>query len=463
MMTNKFYVYLLISLYLVCTNIFTYAAVVEVPADQPTIQAGIDVAEDGDTVLVADGTYTGIGNINIDFLGKEIIVKSENGPKKTIVDCQSIPNTRGFIFQNEETNDVVLEGFTITNGNHEERGGIYCTNSAPTIKNCYILSNRGGIYCFAANPKIIDSKISNNHSGAGVSFWDHPEKDYEDGQLDRPSLINCIISENDGSGISTFDGATAEIIDCIVSKNKNSGIACDYFASVHIRYCEIVQNTGGGVKGTEYAGLNITDSIIKQNTAKNGGGISCSPTSRLKVIGCVIAENIATENGGGIDIYSSFGSASIDYCTITRNIANGRGGGLNVELRGSPFKCSNSIIWENRTKGKHPEFFASGPSVSIISCDIRDGLKWLDPDPDNPFFTYRDNIDEDPLFINADSGDYRLRRNSPAIAMGATAPREVQEEGEIEDIEEKEDFIEKSLSVNASGKQIVKWADMKRR
>ena len=151
-----------------------FASIISVPVDQPTIQAGIDDAKDGDTVLVADGTYSGVGNVNIDFLGKQIIVKSENGPEATIVDCQSISNTRGFIFQNEETNDVVLEGFTITNGNHEGRGGIYCTNSAPTIKNCYVLSNRGGIYCFASNPKIIDSKISNNHSVAGVYFLDHP-------------------------------------------------------------------------------------------------------------------------------------------------------------------------------------------------------------------------------------------------------------------------------------------------
>lgn len=458
MRAKKFYTYLLVSLCLVCTNIFTYAAVVEVPADQPTIQAGIDAAEDGDTVLVADGTYTGIGNVNIDFLGKQIIVKSESGPDQTIIDCQLIPNTRGFIFQNEETNDVVLEGFTITNANHEERGGIHCTNSAPTIKNCHILSNNGGICCVESNPKIIDSKISDN-SGYGVAFTRHPESDFEDGQFNRPSLTNCIISENDGVGISSFDGASVEIIGCIVSKNKKSGIVCDYFAGVHIRYCEILQNTGGGVKGTEYAGLNITDSIIKQNTAQNGGGISCSPTSRLKVIGCVIAENIATESGGGIDIYSSFGSGFINYCTITRNRANFRGGGLNVELRGSPFNCSNSIIWGNESKGTHPEFFASGPSVSIISCDIRDGLKWLNPDPDNPFFTYKDNIDEDPLFVNADSGDYRLRRNSPAEAMGATAPREE----EAEEIEEKEDFIEESLSVNALGKRTVKWADLKRR
>ena len=462
MTSNKFYVYMLISLCLVCTNIFSYAAVIEVPADQPSIQAGIDAAKDGDTVLVADGIYRGEGNVNIDFKGKQIIVKSENGPKTTIVDCQSKFNTRGFIFQNQETNDVVLEGFTVTHGNHEDRGGIYCSYSAPTIKNCYILSNKGGIYCVDSNPKIIDSDISYNHSGAGVSFNRHPETDFDDGQINRPRLINCIVSENDGTGIFSFDGASVEIIDCIVSKNKNRGIVSDFFSGVYIRYCQILHNTGGGIKGTEYSGLNIFDSIIKYNTAENGGGISCSPTSRLRVIGCVIAENIASENGGGIDIYSSFGSASIAYCTITRNTAKVRGGGLNVELRGSPFKCSNSIIWGNKSDGTHPEFFGSGPTIRISSCDLRGGLEGFGENWAK-FINYKDNIDEDPLFVNADSGDYRLRRNSPAIAMGATAPREEQEEEEKEDLEEKEDFIEESLSVNPAVKRIVKWADLKRK
>lgn len=322
---NKFgrYAYLTIIFCLLCANTTIFAAVIHVPADQPTIQLGIDAAENGDTVLVADGTYSGAGNVNIDFLGKQIIVKSENGPEATIVDCQSIPNTRGFIFQNEETNDVVLEGFTITNGTM--RGGIYCTNSAPTIKSCYILSNRGGIYCVDSNPKIIGSKISNNNSVAGVSFWGHPEKDYDDGKVNRPSLINCIISENENAGISSFDGASVEIIDCKVYKNGRRGIVCNLFASAHIKYCEILQNTGGGIECSEYAGVTITDSIIKQNTAENGGGIYCSPTSRLKVIGCVIAENIATESGGGIDVISTFGHATITYCTITRNSANIRG------------------------------------------------------------------------------------------------------------------------------------------
>ncbi len=62
------------------------AATIHVPGDQPTIQAGIDAAMDGDIVLVADGTWTGVGNRDIDFLGKAITVRSENGPDSCIID-----------------------------------------------------------------------------------------------------------------------------------------------------------------------------------------------------------------------------------------------------------------------------------------------------------------------------------------------------------------------------------------
>lgn len=67
---------------------FSSAATIHVPGDQPTIQAGINAASDGDTVLVADGTYTGKGNKDLDFNGKAITVKSENGPENCIINCR---------------------------------------------------------------------------------------------------------------------------------------------------------------------------------------------------------------------------------------------------------------------------------------------------------------------------------------------------------------------------------------
>ena len=445
-------------------NTIAFAAVINVPVDQPTIQDGIDAADGGDTVLVTEGSYSGDGNINIDFKGKQITVKSQNGPEATIINCLSTPNSRGFIFQNKETSDTVLEGFTIKNGNNTDGGGIFCDVASPTIKNCYITDNSGGgIFCIVSEAKIIDCQISNNRDGNGVLII---EPDTRNGvvieiPISGPSFINCDISQNKGHGIYCLLHASATITKSTVTQNIGRGIFCNSFSGAKITNCIISQNLDGGVECREYSGLTITDSIIKQNTAKNGGGIYCSPTSRLNVIGCVIAENIATESGGGIDSISTFGFVNISYCTIARNSSNNRGGGVHAILEGSTFKCTKSIIWGNTSNGTHAEFFGSGPTVRIISCVLRGGLdsfgeQWAKS------IVYVDNIDEDPLFINAENGDYRLRHASPAKAMGATASREDKQEDEEEKVQSDENFIEDSLSVSAVGKRIIKWADLKR-
>ena len=87
--------------------------------DYPTIQVAIDSAVSGDVIGLEDGTYTGDGNRDVDFLGKAITVRSISGnPTQCIVDCQGTEQNKhkGFIFQNNEGLSSVLKGITIKNG-----------------------------------------------------------------------------------------------------------------------------------------------------------------------------------------------------------------------------------------------------------------------------------------------------------------------------------------------------------
>src|SRR3954465_7558775 len=86
------------------------AIIIHVPADQPTIQAAINAATNGDTVLVADGTY----KENINFNGKLITVTSQHGASKTTIDGGGVNTV--VLFVTNETSASILNGFTITNG-----------------------------------------------------------------------------------------------------------------------------------------------------------------------------------------------------------------------------------------------------------------------------------------------------------------------------------------------------------
>ena len=102
-----------------------------------SIQAAINDADTGDTVLVHDGTYVE----NINFLGKIITVKSVNGADSTIIDGNSSGSV--VTFNSGEGSGSILDGFTILKGNGNWGGGIRCFSSSPTITNCIISGNTG--------------------------------------------------------------------------------------------------------------------------------------------------------------------------------------------------------------------------------------------------------------------------------------------------------------------------------
>ena len=229
-----------------------------VPDDFYTIQEAIDEAIDWDEIIVRDGTYSE----HIDFLGKKITVRSENGPFRTTINGD--PNTYTYIvsFWSSEGAYSVLDGFFITNGNGGFGGGISCYAAEPTISNCIITGNTGGFgggiflcdWGGDAAATIINCLITDNESseaGGGIYCGDT-----------APTIINCTISGNsttgDGGGIRSYGDASPTVFNTILWANTADGspdeISVSEVASIDITYSDIQggdpDNPGSPYPGT---------------------------------------------------------------------------------------------------------------------------------------------------------------------------------------------------------------------
>lgn len=139
------------------------AIAIHVPADQPTIQAAINIAMNGDTVLVSPGVF----KENIDFHGKAITVASQSGPAVTIIDGGNLGTV--VTFDTSEGSTSQLKGFTIRNGSASFGAGITMLGTSPTIVGNYFVSNIEGSGGFGA-------AIGGNGSSPDIEknvFWNN--------------------------------------------------------------------------------------------------------------------------------------------------------------------------------------------------------------------------------------------------------------------------------------------------
>jgi len=293
------------------------------------IQEAIDIAGYKDTIIVADGTYTGDGNRDIDFLGKAITVRSENGPETCIIDCQGTWHDphRLFHFHTGENGDSVLQGLTITNGNTSggtPGGAILCELSSPTIKNNIITGNYadsgGGIYCDASSATITNNVIASNRGGSGGGI----------ACLNYSSVIieNNIISGNyagDVGGIYCRDSSMIVIGNTIEDNYGDcgvGGIGC-FNSSATIMNNLIIANfpgddSGGGIRARN-SNVMIVNNTIMDNDC---GGIDASGS--VTVINCIVRGHYCYEIGGAVVRYSNveggyegLGNIDADPCFVS--------------------------------------------------------------------------------------------------------------------------------------------------
>ena len=190
------------------------STIINIPSNQPTIQAGINASVNGDTVLVHPGTYYE----NIDYLGKSITVSSlemTTGNESYIASTIINGNQSGSCVRiADDITNAVLRGFSITNGSgsfyyHSIRGGgiLVKNNATVNIINCSIFENAaesgGGICLLQSDVHLEGTSIRNNvaNAGGGIFLYEHSH----DTNLTFSSQNRCSLYNNyAGNGLDMY-------------------------------------------------------------------------------------------------------------------------------------------------------------------------------------------------------------------------------------------------------------------
>lgn len=142
-----------------------------VPGHSATVQGGLDLASDGDTVLVAPGTYAAS---YLDFAGKAITLRSQAGPDVTTLTGND--GTRQFWFDDGEGLDTLVQGFEIRAGYASSGAAAYLSNSAATFIDCAFRDNEattgshGGVFFLTSGSQLVLERCTFEGNDAGNGY-----------------------------------------------------------------------------------------------------------------------------------------------------------------------------------------------------------------------------------------------------------------------------------------------------
>jgi len=357
----------------------TWRVLADGTGDAPTIQAAIELAKDGDLVLVEPGTYYE----NVNLRGKAIHLRGDEGPEVTILDG-TYGDSSVVVCDSGETNRTIIEGLTITHGKGtvlsgggREAAGILCSHAAPIIRNDIIRENRS-----------VSPQGGSLSWGGAISYYSQ-----DDILLLEDNLIESNFSSTNAGGLNL--GAP-----CIVRRNV-----------IHANITE--HGDGGGLRLVGWA--KIQQNVFLANQAGDHGGgmyvINDGPADNVDISGNLFVSNhahggdhISDCSGGAIWID---GAANIHGNTMVFNEAESRvypaAGGICLKQPRSGMLVERNIIYNNVEGGLVATQLSAQKWGVAVWRNIffqNDGQDIYNAFPGTITLDLQENVFEDPLFCD---------------------------------------------------------------
>jgi hypothetical protein len=439
--------------------------------DFTAIKPALAASAEGDTVLVMPGTYVGTNNVDLDFAGTNVVLRSSGGSSVTTIDCGN--DARVFMLQAGDADaSTVIEGFTFTAGNKFSGGLAYIVESSPTFVDCLFSSSfalyGGAVYFYDSASSFTNCMFAGNSSAHGGAMqveraaptftdctFDTNTSTGEAGGVDciwdaTPTFLRCTFTGNncalDGGGLRCYDGSSPIVTDCDFTYNYNEryggGAFCDSTSSPVFTNCTFtgnVCNSGGGAHARGNSAPSFAGCVFTGNSCTYGGGAVDVESATASFETCDFLGN-AAKWGGAVYCY---GHTTFAGCLFVANEAQGsgsEGGAVVCDSEDSEFtSCTFSDNSTEDVGGAAIHCWDANPTIDncIVAFSIGGPGVGCDTGSENPILSccdlygnsggdwvgciadqdgVRDNIAEDPLFCDRPGDDFTIDATSGCAA-----------------------------------------------
>lgn len=225
------------------------------------IQDAVNIALNGDTVLVTNGLYQfgGYSGSRVYIPPSSMTVQSVNGPAVTSIQGYQVPGTTNgssAIRCVYMSSGSTLSGFTLTQGattsGGGQGGGVWCSSQSSLVTNCVIAGNAGAVGGGAYSGTLVNCKLTNNIAfgwggGANGSILINcllvgNRTDYRGGAAMNCALSSCTVATNIGQTTSI---ESCKLTNCISYYNAPDNSSIDQGNNYYNRCCTIPLPSSG--------------------------------------------------------------------------------------------------------------------------------------------------------------------------------------------------------------------------